>query len=483
MARIFKPRYPKMRTLRHPDGKPIMVKKTAARGPNKGRTVLVPVREPARGQDGNIVYTETKAWAIEYTDATGHQRTASGYTDKLATSEKAARIEKAVARQREGIVGVDVQHAESCVTKHIAAWVADLQRSGRSPGYVRKVKRRIERLAKDLQWSKPASIRPDKLTEWLGTQSRSGLAQRTLNHYIEAGVAFCNWAVAQGRLEANPLQTVSKVQVVEPSRQRRALAVPELRKLIGVHPTRGVVYLTAALTGLRRAELAGLQWGDVRLDNDRPHIALRASQTKSRRADTIALNREIAERLGGLRPRMWQPSDRVFPSVPKSSTFVVDLAAAGIPRDVDGKRCDFHSLRYTHGTLLATSGVSIREAMEQMRHTDIRLTTKVYTDPRLLDLNRAVNRLPRVQNGKSEQLAQRATGTDNAVPGLRADIRKELSAPVRKGSKTAFSVPVNDTDESEENTIKTGVFNTAKQWRRGESNPRPATDPEWFLRA
>ena len=59
-------------------------------------------------------------------------------------------------------------------------------------------------------------------------------------------------------------------------------------------------------------------------------------------------------------------------------------------------RVDLHALRHTYGTMLSKAGVSPREAMELMRHTDLRQTMKVYTDPRVFDLSKAVEKLPAV---------------------------------------------------------------------------------------
>jgi integrase len=58
--------------------------------------------------------------------------------------------------------------------------------------------------------------------------------------------------------------------------------------------------------------------------------------------------------------------------------------------DDRGRRPDFHALRHSYGTLLAKSGVAPRAAMALMRHTDMRLTMNVYTDPRIFDLAGAV---------------------------------------------------------------------------------------------
>jgi hypothetical protein len=71
--------------------------------------------------------------------------------------------------------------------------------------------------------------------------------------------------------------------------------------------------------------------------------------------------------------------------------------SAVLNRDDRGRRADFHSLRHSYGTLLAKSGVAPRMAMALMRHTDMRLTMNVYTDPRIFDLAGAVEKLPTLQ--------------------------------------------------------------------------------------
>src|SRR5207248_2020610 len=64
--------------------------------------------------------------------------------------------------------------------------------------------------------------------------------------------------------------------------------------------------------------------------------------------------------------------------------------------DACGRRADFHSLRHTFATYLNAHGVSPCAAMELMRHSEMRLTTKVYTDANLLGLAEAIKRLPQL---------------------------------------------------------------------------------------
>jgi len=64
-----------------------------------------------------------------------------------------------------------------------------------------------------------------------------------------------------------------------------------------------------------------------------------------------------------------------------------DLKACGVSyEDGMGRIIDFHSLRHTFATLLNKAGVTPRIAMELMRHSDMRLTMKNYTDTTALPL-------------------------------------------------------------------------------------------------
>lgn len=72
-----------------------------------------------------------------------------------------------------------------------------------------------------------------------------------------------------------------------------------------------------------------------------------------------------------------------------------DSVAAWIPfKDERGQRVDLHALHTTFGRLLSTSGVSPCVAREFMRHSDLWLTMRDYTDVAQLPLASDVARLP-----------------------------------------------------------------------------------------
>jgi hypothetical protein len=73
-------------------------------------------------------------------------------------------------------------------------------------------------------------------------------------------------------------------------------------------------------------------------------------------------------------------------------------------------------MRTTFGTMLSRTGAAPRTAQAAMRHSDIKLTVGVYTDPRLLDVRGAVEKLPTLplaSRTNTSASAVQATGTDN----------------------------------------------------------------------
>jgi len=136
------------------------------------------------------------------------------------------------------------------------------------------------------------------------------------------------------------------------------------------------------------------------------------------RAATIPLQSDLVQALRGHKPDGAKPQDRVFTGIPTVDTLRRDLEYAGIDYgDAAGRVFDFHASRPTFGTLLSVGGVSPRSAQSLMRHSDINMTMLTYTDPRLLDLGKAVESMPDSASPPDAQRL-RAIGTSNHQAGL-----------------------------------------------------------------
>jgi integrase len=174
----------------------------------------------------------------------------------------------------------------------------------------------------------------------------------------------------------------------------------ELHRLLAVAGPRRPAYLVALFTGLRRAELKQLVWADVFLDAPRPFFQVRAETTKNGRDAVIWLHQDVVEALRAIRPPNAPPDAPVLPVMPSMYMLRKDLQAADIPyKDSLGRQADFHSLRHTFGTNLSLAGVLPRVAMEAMRHSDLRLTMKTYTDATCLPTAAAIDSLPSLNTG------------------------------------------------------------------------------------
>ncbi len=151
------------------------------------------------------------------------------------------------------------------------------------------------------------------------------------------------------------------------------------------------LFLTAAMTGLRKGELVALRWRDV----DWPAARIRVRQNyvrgefgtpKSKRSTRSV---PMADEVAGALDRLFKASrfqgddDLVFAHpatgepLPKANItrrFRKALKAAGLD---ESHR--FHDLRHTFGTRMAAAGVPMRTLQEWMGHRDL-ATTQIYAD-------------------------------------------------------------------------------------------------------
>ena len=324
-----------------------------------------------------------------------------GVTDIQVANKKALEFLQEKEREEAGILEPKVVRdaAQKPVLEHLDDYEADLimrNRAGRGGRGARLIKSRIKQLLQDTRWRRLADITADSFINWRKQQTHG---PRTLNHYLQGMISFLNWLERGERIKFNPLKNVSKVdERGQKKRQRRAFTDEELRKLVAGSDERGIIYFTAARTGLRWDELRQLKWNEVKLDAATPTVTVRAETAKNKTEESVCLVPEIVEALKAHQPKKWSPEDLVFPSgIPRNRRLQKDALANGIVyQDDHGRYADFHALRYTWATFLQRNGVAQRFAMKLMRHSDIKLTTKVYTDETQLPIYDSIKSLPRL---------------------------------------------------------------------------------------
>lgn len=324
-------------------------------------------------------------------------------SDKRVAEQRLRDFVTELEQEAAGLIPPKVQRdaAQRALLDHLTDYINDLSKVGRDAMYVYNVEKLVARLATECGWSLPKDVTPDSFQTWRAKQDK---APKTLNEYLASANSLLNWMVKQGRLLSNPLLLVQQVEMRgQEKRKRRALTHEEACRLLAVAGPYRIVYLAALLTGLRRNELAQLLWSDAHLNSPKPFLKVRASTTKNHQDVLIGLHDELAGALRAHRPATAAPDEPVFPEMPSMYRLKGHLKAAGIPyKDVLDRQADFHALRTTFGTNLSRAGVLPRVAMEAMRHSDIRLTMKFYTDVTQLPTTAAIASLPGFGSDRSQ---------------------------------------------------------------------------------
>jgi integrase len=317
-------------------------------------------------------------------------------SDKRVAQQRLEQIVRDKQMEQSGMIAPETVRnaAQSPLEGHLVQYVADLRALNRDVQYVNELENRVRKLIHNCGWKLLRDITADSFQTWRAKQNRS---PKTLNEYLGSISSFLSWMEKHERIAKNPLKHVQKVQTNgKQVRPRRAFTDEEMRRLVIVAGPRKVLYLTAVLTGLRRSELAELERDDIHFEAAKPFINVRASTTKNHKQAVIALHPDVKDEIALLVQRLPAGETRIFAHLmPNMDRFRADLKTAGIEFiNAKGLRADFHSLRHTLATNLARAGTAPRVAMEIMRHSDMRLTAKTYTDAGLLPIADAVLNLP-----------------------------------------------------------------------------------------
>ena len=231
---------------------------------------------------------------------------------------------------------------------------------------------------------------------FIAAKRREGRAPKSVLNYVGLLHSIFEFGQRRGWASTNPCKLVDKPRVGATDADIRFLDQAELEALLRAAPTDDVgrvdrlMWLTAAMTGLRQGELLALRWRDVdwlagRLRVRRSFVRGEFGTPKSHRssrsvplADRVAVELDTQHRTtayGGDddlvfgHPHLGTPMERSR----LLKRYKAAATAAGL-RDVR-----FHDLRHTFGTRMAAAGVPMRTLQEWMGHREYK-TTLIYAD-------------------------------------------------------------------------------------------------------
>ena len=407
-----------------------------------------------QNQTGN----KKSKWMVRWKDAEfGRWRALTGYTDKQASLALGERLEQEAAFRAEGLTNPTEEHRRRPIREHLDDFMTGLENGERNSRYTLQVRSRIMRIIEGTDAELLQDLDSVGIVKFLSSVRIMGrpLSGVTQNEYIASVKSFTSWAVRSRRIDYDPLATLKRIgrKTIRPKHPRRALTMAEIGRLleatvrrpllevqtvrtgknkgkpvakvskevrgrmIRLGRQRRVSYLLAYWTGLRRGEIAKLQWRDIDLDVAPPRIRLRAETTKSRRADVQVIHPQLAEALRKWKPKRTRKNQPVVSSVPGMKVLKKDLQLAGIEYgDERIGYADLHAPRMSLSTSMAIHQLSPRVRQAHMRHTDPRLTDVTYMDENLLPVADELYSMPWIPNPNEERpeaISLRKTGTDH----------------------------------------------------------------------
>lgn len=245
-------------------------------------------------------------------------------------------------------------------------------------------------------------VLPSDITAMLARMKRAGLSDSTRKSVFLVTRVILSSAVVDGLIAVNP---ATKLTTPKVHREEAVYLTPDESRLL-VANLDGLRYEAAVrlmlATGMRRGEVAGLDWADVDIANGSLRVrrtvgrvggelvASTPKTEKSRRSiplgsstvEVLKSHRaaQAAERLKA--GELWQDCGRVFvtefggPIEPRNLLRTVEIAArkAGITATA-------HALRHAAGSAMVAAGHSLPTVRDILGHSSVSITGDIYSHP------------------------------------------------------------------------------------------------------
>jgi integrase len=213
------------------------------------------------------------------------------------------------------------------------------------------------------------------------SRDKAGIAGITLNTELKAISGILRFGVELGYLLAMPKIRRLKVSTKKP----RHLSKEEIFKVLeAARPDRRPLLQLMTFSGLRKGEIAHLEWPDIDFDNRVLHVQPKGDWTpKGGDPRTIPLNNHALDALRQARSAKERRGDRdtnqlVFPGR-KGHLNDIRTCLNGACDRAGVPRVHVHGLRHTFGSIMAMEGADPFSIQKAMGHKDIK-TTMIYVD-------------------------------------------------------------------------------------------------------
>jgi len=226
-----------------------------------------------------------------------------------------------------------------------------------------------------------------------------GLKAQTVKHQLTLARTILNYGIKHELIKnfINPLSN-GKVKMPEIDNQRQAFLTKEQAKelleiLKELHLTTYHLSVILLFTGARFSEITGgasqknksgiatgLTWNDINFKTNTIYF----KKTKNGNARHIYMNEQLLDTIMYLKKNTNNESNRIITNskggiilrMPNYFLTAVEVVIPGNRKQENKHKVTAHSLRHTHASWLAQSGLDILQIKEQLGHKDLTMTLR-----------------------------------------------------------------------------------------------------------
>ena len=221
----------------------------------------------------------------------------------------------------------------------------------------------------------------------------STVSPASINVHLRHLKSAFSFAVRKGYLKSNPAAKVALIRIPQ-NNSPRFLTTQEIAALRtacagDVNLLRMIDF--ALMTGMRRAEIAHVQWSDIDLERGQISVSNKPGfQTKSKRSRVIPINSNLRQMLLEMQAEEHTADSLLFRIKYWwfGKRFRAAAQRAGLPASIT-----IHSLRHTFASHLVMQGVDLATIKAILGHSDIKVTM-IYSHLSPGHLAQSVERLP-----------------------------------------------------------------------------------------
>ena len=293
---------------------------------------------------------ESAKWYVQYKDENDEWQRQPGFTDKDATLQLAADLEKRVERRKAGLSDPELEQQALPLLSHLDDFEDFLKAKENTDKHVQQTCNRVRRMLDGCKFVLWRDVNPDAVVRWLAQQRNAGnMGIKTSNYYLASLKEFMEWMIPN-RAKQNPLAGTKGLNTETDIRwERRPLSADAFARLVAaasVGPSiqcvegrdRAMLYILAAWTGYRRGELATLTLKSFNFSSSPPSVEVDAAYSKRRKKDAVPLHPDVAELV-----KVWLASSEDTDNT--TPLFALKTAGGGFRRTAKMMKLDLQAAR------------------------------------------------------------------------------------------------------------------------------------------